>query len=1855
MAPRTLAALCTVIPVLALATPAAAQIVLQPDAAPPGTGAVVSLIAANGGFTGLETITTSCPDDILIGPTWLSDGAGNPASPIANAVLSTVFFVLEDATPGECDVLVDGTPLLPTGAIDNVFSVVLPLPDPVDGGVGDADGVEDGIITVASSDRSDGGVVVFDDLTVPTDVRLVFDTADPVPDTGGNEAFMPIIVLVRGDAVIDGTVDASGEDGHAFGDNRLARSHDAQSGLDGGDGGHGGPGGGGGAAGGPHNSTTGGGSGGFSGTGGDGFAGGSGSPSIVFEKAPGGAGVAYPPVGVTGGNSPFDRGGGFPTEQVTNGGGGGAGNPFGAGGHAAPNGDSGGAAGYGGGGGAATSNNTEAGGGGGGFATAGAPGGHGQQNGGRGGYANGLPALLPLMGGSGGGGGDGWITSGGPYTGNLGGGGGGGGGGAMLFVAYESLTGGGHFDASGGDGGNSGYDNTAASGGGGGSGGAVFLASPRLAFVGSLDVHGGAGGVNLNFADAGGAGGEGRVRYDGAVPPPLTNGPTNTAGSAYQGCAVTGVAGTTVSVASAVDCDWVALDVAGNVVATGVVGPDGAVDVAETFAASGELTVILSRGGVPSPVGIGRVVRDTDGDGQPDFADADSDNDGIVDADESGGIDLSGDADRDGVPDWQDPDAVDCPDVDSDGLCDLPPAALDPDGDGVPSFLDLDADGDGIPDLVENGGADLDVDRDGRVDDPTDDDRDGLAAAFDADDGDPTVITSTAALVFTDGDPIPDYRDRDADGDGFADVTEAGGLDLDGDGALDPTADVDRDGLDDSVDPDRGGSPLPLPDDDHDAAFDFQDVCGDARLSTGEICDDGGDNGLTACGCTSACAYPGAETSCDDGVFCTAASACDGGGGCVPTGDETPCGGATPVCDEDGARCVACLFADDCPDDGDVCTRATCDDGFCGQALLDLGTPDACDGVDNDCDGGTDEDFAAQTTTCGLGQCAGTLGATRCDGDAGVTDTCDPLAGATEELCDGVDNDCDGLVDVDTGGEQAASVCPALETRITAAPPAVTSDTVASFTFEDPLDPSHETFSCSVDGGEWTPCDGGGLTLDPVAEGSHSLLVRAVDAAGNADPTPAFAVWVVDATVPETTILVGPDATSQSASAVFVFGASVAGSDFYCVLDPTPSPPTLDGFADCDADEVYTDLAEGAHSLWVYAVSPAGVADPTPASHHWVIDTAAPDTILTSGPSGVVATDRADFTYTADDDAISTFVCRVDGGAAYPCDGGAAALDDLDEGDHLFAVAAVDAAGNADPSPALRVWRVDLTAPDTFVADGPTDGEVTGSSLVTFRFAANEADCTFSCAVDPEVAPSDVEDYVPCDPTSSFSLEDGEHTLYVVATDAAGNVDPTPAVADFVVDTSAPETAITSGPPAAVSVDATVTFTYEDPTDPALATFECRLDDGPWVACDGGEASYAELALGGHVFSVRACRAARCDASPAVQAFTVSASPCPLDEDAPTMSCAGEQRVDCPAGGVDPASFAPSVSDACGPAPSVTFEAPESWALGVNPVVFQAVDGNGNLASCVTPVVVEDTTAPSLTCEGAVEVAAASDACGAAAPLELPAVTDACADPAAIVLVSDAPPVFPVGEATVTWRGVDPSGNFGTCTVDVTVVDDTPAAIDCPAEVTEDAPSDACAWDGALSATVTDNCAPEASVLEERRTFGVGASDVTFTATDDAGNAESCVTALTVRDVTEPVALCGPSEVAALPAVIGVGGSDACGATLAVEIVGCAAGDGEALEASACGATADAGSIHVAPPTWSGDLRVRYRVVATDPSGNVGSTDCELAVDSDLLPDTVDNVLAQGGGGCSGGPGPLAPGLLGLAFALALWRRRRRA
>jgi Calcineurin-like phosphoesterase len=86
----------------------------------------------------------------------------------------------------------------------------------------------------------------------------------------------------------------------------------------------------------------------------------------------------------------------------------------------------------------------------------------------------------------------------------------------------------------------------------------------------------------------------------------------------------------------------------------------------------------------------------------------------------------------------------------------------------------------------------------------------------------------------------------------------------------------------------------------------------------------------------------------------------------------------------------------------------------------------------------------------------------------------------------------------------------------------------------------------------------------------------------------------------------------------------------------------------------------------------------------------------------------------------------------------------------------------------------DEAPPETTIDDGPS--ETTTGNSVSFAFSSNEAGSTFECRLDQDA-------FGPCtSPKGYTGLPKGSHTFEVRATDAAGNVDATPAVRSWVVD-----------------------------------------------------------------------------------------------------------------------------------------------------------------------------------------------------------------------------------------------------------------------------------------------------------------------------------------------------------------------------------------------------------------------------------------------------------------------------------------
>ena len=88
-------------------------------------------------------------------------------------------------------------------------------------------------------------------------------------------------------------------------------------------------------------------------------------------------------------------------------------------------------------------------------------------------------------------------------------------------------------------------------------------------------------------------------------------------------------------------------------------------------------------------------------------------------------------------------------------------------------------------------------------------------------------------------------------------------------------------------------------------------------------------------------------------------------------------------------------------------------DGTICDAIAGSPNAELCDELDNDCDGQIDEDFNVGVgCSNGLGECF-TLGSYVCDNNNNGT-VCDATAGSpNEELCDELDNDCDGQIDED--------------------------------------------------------------------------------------------------------------------------------------------------------------------------------------------------------------------------------------------------------------------------------------------------------------------------------------------------------------------------------------------------------------------------------------------------------------------------------------------------------------------------------------------------------------------------------------------------------------------------------------------------------------------------------------------------------------------------------------------------------------------------------------------------------------------------------------------------------------------------
>jgi hypothetical protein len=190
-------------------------------------------------------------------------------------------------------------------------------------------------------------------------------------------------------------------------------------------------------------------------------------------------------------------------------------------------------------------------------------------------------------------------------------------------------------------------------------------------------------------------------------------------------------------------------------------------------------------------------------------------------------------------------------------------------------------------------------------------------------------------------------------------------------------------------------------------------------------CDGQNDDGLASCFCT-----PLVQAPCYEGVPAATLGVgeCNGGikvcapdgsafGPCIgqvtpkpevvcPDGKDNDCDGVTDNCcvPEAGQPCVV-------PGGLGACAQGTIEcDGTCMPP--EVVPPETCNGIDDDCNGVVDDNLPLAAGLCfaGVGACQ-VVGILECQGGAIVCDAAPPPPQSQEICGNGVDDDCNGLVD----------------------------------------------------------------------------------------------------------------------------------------------------------------------------------------------------------------------------------------------------------------------------------------------------------------------------------------------------------------------------------------------------------------------------------------------------------------------------------------------------------------------------------------------------------------------------------------------------------------------------------------------------------------------------------------------------------------------------------------------------------------------------------------------------------------------------------------------------------------------------
>jgi subtilisin family serine protease len=215
-------------------------------------------------------------------------------------------------------------------------------------------------------------------------------------------------------------------------------------------------------------------------------------------------------------------------------------------------------------------------------------------------------------------------------------------------------------------------------------------------------------------------------------------------------------------------------------------------------------------------------------------------------------------------------------------------------------------------------------------------------------------------------------------------------------------------------------------------------------------------------------------------------------------------------------------------------------------------------------------------------------------------------------------------------------------------------------------------------------------TSETLPDGQWWFHLRTADVAGNWSPAVHLGPFKIDTVAPTNPTLSSPSHTvgepSQD-STVEVEWTSLTQADGYSYewsQDPETQPDAVLDAGGTTTSATSEPLNDGG---WWFHLRTLVNGNWSHESHigPFVIDTIAPVTTISGGPSGTTTSTEAAFEFSTSEPA--SFQCALDGGPFVAC-GSPVRYVSLAPGTHVFSVRARDTAGNVEGTPAVRAWTI---------------------------------------------------------------------------------------------------------------------------------------------------------------------------------------------------------------------------------------------------------------------------------------------------------------------------------------------------------------------------------------------------------------------------------------------------------------------------------------------------------------------------------------------------------------------------------------